>query len=516
MSPVDLDLAVAALKMAYEGVQRLALRRIANINKRLNALRPVHRLPPELFRIIIQYQLDPYRFRARSLWRLSSVSAFWWGALRDMPDLWSTVSDSDTPMEQRQEVTKSKGLPLDVEYHFKLFESTYHWRDYFARLLEERHRWRSLLLHSDSSTPIGNLLEKPVPQLESLAIKSYARPCGATLKLPSLASLASLQVDGFRISDCTVTPSTTLTELSLNTFLSHPSSPLLVTIAALPCLTKLCLQNQHDRHQDPAVVAAESYPLVEMHQLRSLILEQVSSYLAFNLLQRIKAPNLGTLHLLRILATPAEDFLLALISPTHGGTSFLETAVRQSRARGLCAKVPSRDHFLWIQSWESLLQPENRPSISVNLDFGTWNNLSTVLAKHSLFQFKTISPSFTRVRMSPTFFWDEDAIEDRDAWLLEHMDNVTHFDLVGHPAPLLLSRLSKPRDDGRWRCPKLVEISCDSAGDSRRPLGDMVQELELMNGGRTQVALPRIQLVDGKSGDILDVERGEFVTVTGD
>ncbi|KIO18699.1 hypothetical protein M407DRAFT_31657, partial [Tulasnella calospora MUT 4182] len=92
----------------------------AIVRYKLNSFLPLHTLPAELFREILVQALLAESEESSNTWKhvykLASVSKYWFDMVAGEPRLWTKITSADPPMATATKLRNSKGAELDVEF----------------------------------------------------------------------------------------------------------------------------------------------------------------------------------------------------------------------------------------------------------------------------------------------------------------------------------------------------------------------------------------------------------------
>lgn len=103
-----------ALSTTLRDLDAKFLAYITTVRKSHNTLRPIHRLPPELFIEIIKGSVEEARARTLRLEELSSTCVHWHCSIISTPALWAVVSPHDPPEAIHKTIRRSQRTPLDI------------------------------------------------------------------------------------------------------------------------------------------------------------------------------------------------------------------------------------------------------------------------------------------------------------------------------------------------------------------------------------------------------------------
>ncbi|KAG8914783.1 hypothetical protein FRC01_003910 [Tulasnella sp. 417] len=169
---------ISALQLAQVVIARSLDRRIADTRRQWNALRPVNKLPVEVFSIIFHQVLamvsifDHYT----ALFNIAKVSARWQSIVDLTPSLWSYVSSTYPKAKVDLSLKKSSPYPLSVackyEGEWLTANSKRGSRDFLQRMKSTDRPWEELILHLPTIGHLRSILKAPAPHLRKLDINS--------------------------------------------------------------------------------------------------------------------------------------------------------------------------------------------------------------------------------------------------------------------------------------------------------------------------------------------------------
>ncbi|KAG8918512.1 hypothetical protein FRC00_012406, partial [Tulasnella sp. 408] len=213
---------------------------ISRIHHHRNPAAPIHRLPQEIFGMILaNFTADRLVDEGYSLLQLLRVGRLWYHAIVNSPRLWNGLDSTLPPKIARLIIERSKGLPI-LSFSWT---TVYGYKDYQAHeeilemAIQNSTRFKSIALRvsSDDPFPIESLLEGPTPALEALTVevdndqegeggfREFILSEGAPLKQLALSDV-SFNFDSPRLSG--------LVTLSLREF-AIPSLPRLLQVLSL-------------------------------------------------------------------------------------------------------------------------------------------------------------------------------------------------------------------------------------------------------------------------------------------
>ncbi|KAG8972607.1 hypothetical protein FRC05_009717 [Tulasnella sp. 425] len=166
--------------------------------RRRNDLLPIHRLPPELIRIVI---VEVYRKRAyRGIFVVRSVCKYWLNIVDSSPELWTLISLEFSDRFLDMILRNSRNRLLSVKFGYcRRHERLASRESFMQRVIPLVGRWKSLEYQPHRSRPNmckGKMFSFPLPNLESLTIGGstfgYDRPIHAPrlrfMDVPTLCS----------------------------------------------------------------------------------------------------------------------------------------------------------------------------------------------------------------------------------------------------------------------------------------------------------------------------------------
>ncbi|KIO31686.1 hypothetical protein M407DRAFT_218878 [Tulasnella calospora MUT 4182] len=136
------------------------------------------RFPVELLEWVISLgTINPYSKRRDIKWTLMwrGVSRKWKNVIDNCPSLWSTIAvgPTDQPKQVKTQLEKSKGVLLDLQV--SEFEGNPMHSRSVQLLLDNTHRWRSLVLDRDRGKFVA-LLKSLSPSLTNVGIRNATIP----------------------------------------------------------------------------------------------------------------------------------------------------------------------------------------------------------------------------------------------------------------------------------------------------------------------------------------------------
>ncbi|KAG8960788.1 hypothetical protein FRC05_006562 [Tulasnella sp. 425] len=299
-----------ALASAKSHLTKEADELISRIQHRRNLAAPIHRLPEEIFKTI----LEMIGTDVRDLLLWCQVGRLWHATIFNSPRLWTRMDSGLSPKMARWVLNLSKGLPLSM-----LWSATHNDRRIRHPVLDiavqhsSRFRWMDLAVDRKDSFEIKRLLESPTPVLESLAvapdppggwddpeIMEFALSEGAPLKHLTLSYL-TITVDPHRLSKLvTLNLTGSAVPASLGTLLQ-----ILSTSAQLEQL--IILRNTRVEE------VPQPSPLVTLPRLENLEIDWVTDDYCMALLASIYAPTCSRLYLDDVRGSQHIDSLDALV-----------------------------------------------------------------------------------------------------------------------------------------------------------------------------------------------------------
>ncbi|KAG8942795.1 hypothetical protein FRC04_003490 [Tulasnella sp. 424] len=304
-----------ALASAKSHLTKEADELISRIQHRRNLAAPIHRLPEEIFKTILEMiGSGGPGTDVRDLLVWCQVDRLWHATIFNSPRLWTRMYSGLSPKMARWVLNLSKGLPLSL-----LWNTTYNYGGMRDPVLDiavqhsSRFRWMKLGVDQEDSFEIKRLLESPTPVLESLTVKAsppggrddaevmeFALSEGAPLKHLTLAYL-TLTVDPRRLSN--------LVTLDL-TGSAVPASPgtLLHILSTSAQLEQLIILRNTRVEEVP-----QPSPLVTLPRLENLEIDYITDDYCMALLASICAPTCSRLYLDDVGGSQHIDSLDALV-----------------------------------------------------------------------------------------------------------------------------------------------------------------------------------------------------------
>ncbi|KAG9034260.1 hypothetical protein FS837_002252 [Tulasnella sp. UAMH 9824] len=166
---------VELLRSAKAHLHKEADERISHIQHRRNLAAPVHRLPQEIFGMILEsFAADRHVGEEHGLLQLLHVGRLWYTAITNSPRLWTSVDAALPSKIARLVIDRSKNLPIlsldwnttdgyDEGEHEKILE--------LAIQNSKRFKSMELRVSSDDPLEVWPLLEAPTPALEVLTVE---------------------------------------------------------------------------------------------------------------------------------------------------------------------------------------------------------------------------------------------------------------------------------------------------------------------------------------------------------
>ncbi|KAG8922174.1 hypothetical protein FRC01_014371, partial [Tulasnella sp. 417] len=172
---------VEALGLAKQHLVKSAEDLICRIQHHRNLAAPIHRLPQEIFGMILE------KFAATrgtncedGLLQLLQVGRIWYHAIVDSPQLWTVLHSGLAPKIARLVIERSKNLPIltliwnTVEYYDDTPEGYEEYTEILGMAGQNSARFRSIYLRVSSDVGhfnIWQLLEGPTTALEALTVE---------------------------------------------------------------------------------------------------------------------------------------------------------------------------------------------------------------------------------------------------------------------------------------------------------------------------------------------------------
>ncbi|KAG8942796.1 hypothetical protein FRC04_003491 [Tulasnella sp. 424] len=279
---------------------------ICQTQHRRNLAAPIHRLPEEIFKTILE--MTETDVRDLLLW--CQVGRLWHATIFNSPRLWTRMYSGLSPKMARWVLNLSKGLPLSL--HWDAVDKRY--GPIMDIAAQNSTRFKSMKLRGGLSKPldIRRLLTSPTPALESLTAevtRGWVAPApevvlseGAPLKHLTLTNL-TLTIDPHRLSSLiTLFLDGSAIPASLGTLLQ-----ILSASAQLEQLTLLA----DTRVEDSEV--PQPGPLVTLPRLGNLELDCITDDYCMALLASIYTPACSRIYVYDASGSQHVDSLDALV-----------------------------------------------------------------------------------------------------------------------------------------------------------------------------------------------------------
>lgn len=173
-----LDSERAATEISLAAFDKAIRTRIAYRTRLRNRLAPIHRLPNELFILIIKDVLgleDGRRgkdYLPLMMYGLRAVTSSWRYTINHTPELWTHIHASDGPSFLGKAVARSDDSPLHLVHDSPWPDVM--WRmetsGFATRIQKHAHRWKSLTLKMVPIEVIESACKSSAPLLESLRV----------------------------------------------------------------------------------------------------------------------------------------------------------------------------------------------------------------------------------------------------------------------------------------------------------------------------------------------------------
>ncbi|KAG8900542.1 hypothetical protein FRB99_005981 [Tulasnella sp. 403] len=183
----DLGQLAEVVNLAQLTLYNEAATRIAALNKRRNALLPIHQLPVELLiDIFVTFLSHSEKGTWNTLWTLARVTSRWWEIVVHTPRLWVAANILDGPGAVATSLRKSASLPLQI-----LCNDSWSSKD-AVRTFIDSPRWLNIRLQDANwLSTFGRLLDiLPFNNLDTPVRLSLSH----IAKLPNHASSAAINL----------------------------------------------------------------------------------------------------------------------------------------------------------------------------------------------------------------------------------------------------------------------------------------------------------------------------------
>ncbi|KAG9034261.1 hypothetical protein FS837_002253 [Tulasnella sp. UAMH 9824] len=173
---LDTDLEIIRLAKAH--LNKKADDFISRILYQRNLAAPIHRLPQEIFEMILEnFAADRPVDQEHGLLQLLRVGRLWYHAIVNAPRLWTRL-DSTLPSKiARLVIERSKDLPI-LSFNWTTLSRDKAREEILEMAIQNSRRFKSMELRVSSDDPfdIRPLLEAPTPALESLTVEMNEDP----------------------------------------------------------------------------------------------------------------------------------------------------------------------------------------------------------------------------------------------------------------------------------------------------------------------------------------------------
>lgn len=274
-----LDAQISSLTRASETVQNSLGRRIIHLRRERNVLAPVHKLPPELFALILEFHLDTTERQTRylRLHALSMVCSSWKATIEDTPILWSVIQSEDSSAVVTRALQRSKNHPLKVYYNSILngMRGLLSAEEFAAKVGDHLRRWSyARIIANRDIAALEEVLQSPAPLLEHLNLSGLCSVTPGLLSLDLLhgraKKLGRLSIYGVSIRNWDTALFSRLHTLVISA-LGNPqpsSQQLLAMLHASPLLEHLTIRDLSPEVGGPAVPSTPRTRLEYLRQLR--------------------------------------------------------------------------------------------------------------------------------------------------------------------------------------------------------------------------------------------------------
>ncbi|OCH86334.1 hypothetical protein OBBRIDRAFT_797304 [Obba rivulosa] len=245
----------------------------------LNAMAPLHQLPPELLTKIFFYVpapsigrdtvvWTPNIFRTEDIVKLSAICQHWRSIIFNAGMLWSSINHVATPPRVLQ---LARGVRLNCKLRFEPQDRD---RMAFRRLLTSNiARIRELHVINPERLPVNFPLDSDLPaapELEVLSIiGSSVAPQFFESPIPQLRTLFLCRSEGFPVG-----PLPQLTQLSLCSICKVEVSQVIDLLSSTPALQDLHISKSLKRSDDKDTIS-----LIPLQHLRRVFIEDAGPHL---------------------------------------------------------------------------------------------------------------------------------------------------------------------------------------------------------------------------------------------
>ncbi|KAG8945190.1 hypothetical protein FRC00_010236, partial [Tulasnella sp. 408] len=333
----DLATNVEALGLAKAYLVKEIESLTAGVQHHRNLAAPVHRLPQEIFGLILESFVPSQSVdHGHGLLQLLQVCRLWYHAIVDSPRLWTWLGSAVPPKIARLVIERSKDLPILSFLWNKAdgYDDEEEKQEILEIAIQHSTRFRSMELRGSSDDPveIWPLLQAPTPVLESLTVEmdedpdeeedefvEFALSEGAPLKYLVLRDV-SLNFDSPRLSG--------LATLRLYQY-AVPTSleSLLQVLSATQWLEELTLSR--DASVEEPVARG---PQVTLGRLKELKLEDITNHYCAALLSSIYTPICSRVHVSDVWKEDTNPLDLLIWQPRNARTTALLGLQQKSSA----------------------------------------------------------------------------------------------------------------------------------------------------------------------------------------